>query len=147
MNAKAYFGDALIAAADEAGVEAVNWTEMSNIQDLDIGMETGEANVTTRANSGWEQTAATLKKGTLTFNMIFDNGDAGFTAIQTAFMAAAEISLLALTGDQTVTGTEGLASNFTITNWSQSQPLEEAIKVAVTAKPSSFTLWYEQTGA
>jgi hypothetical protein len=37
---------------------------------------------------------------------------------------------------------QGLAGNFVITNFSRTEPLEDAIKVSVTAKPSSFTQWY-----
>jgi hypothetical protein len=37
---------------------------------------------------------------------------------------------------------QGLVSNFVVTNFSRTEPLEDAIKVSVTAKPSSFTQWY-----
>ncbi len=146
MNAKMYYGDALIAGTGEAAVEAVNWTEQTNVKDASINLETGTADITTRANSGWRATAATLKDGSMEFEMVYDTSDAGFAAIQAAFMASTEISLMHLDGDESTTGSEGLASNFTISNFSITANLEEAMTVSVTAKPSSYTQWYEQTG-
>ena len=71
MNAKAYFG------AAEASLGSL--TEMSNIKDLKVAMEAGEADVTTRANGGWEATAPTLKTCSADFNMQWKPGDTGFT--------------------------------------------------------------------
>jgi hypothetical protein len=45
------------------------------------------------------------------------------------------------------TGKQGLASNFTETNFSREEPLEEAVTVKVTLKPSSFTQWYTVAAA
>ena len=50
-------------------------------------------------------------------------------------------------GDITTSGNQGLAGNFTVTNFSRSEPLEEAVTVSVTLKPSSYTTWYEVAGA
>ena len=38
---------------------------------------------------------------------------------------------------------EGLAGNFTIHTFNRSEPLEGVVVVDVTAKPSSYTAWYE----
>ena len=42
--------------------------------------------VSTRGNSGWRQTLGTLKDGTIEFEMVWDPGDAGFTAIKDAWL-------------------------------------------------------------
>jgi len=42
-------------------------------------------------------------------------------------------------GDVGTVGSECLAGNFTVTNFSRSEPLEEGVTVSVTVKPSSFT--------
>ena len=123
---------------DPAGA---NWNEMDNVRDLTMNLETGESDVTTRANSGWRQTAATLKDGSLEFEMIWDATDAGFTKIQTAWAAGTEVALMALDGGKAVSGSQGLAGNFVVTNFSRGEPLEEAITVSVTVKPSSYTEW------
>jgi len=125
MNGKAYYGTAGTTAA----------SELTNITDVTISLETGEADVTTRGNNGWRATVATLKDGTTEFEMMYDPDDAGFIAIQAAWAASTAIALLFLSG----TGGSGLDADFVITNFSRSEPLEEAMKVSVTAKPTYST--------
>ena len=36
------------------------WTEVTNVKDLTLNLEKGEADVTTRANGGWRATVGTL---------------------------------------------------------------------------------------
>jgi TP901-1 family phage major tail protein len=145
MNAKAYFGLTPVAAATEAAITGATLVELTNIKDLTINLETGEADVTTRANAGWRTTAATLREMTIEFEMQWKTGDAGFEAIKDAWLAADEIVLAALDQEKTVTGAQGPAGNFVITNFSRSEPLEEAMTVSVTAKASSFPQWFEKS--
>ena len=143
MECKLYYDSTPLSGGPETGT----WTEMDNTKDVTLNLETGEADITTRANNGWRATAATLKDGSIEFEMLWDTDDAGFTAIQAAWQNAAEIALAAMDGDITTAGSQGLASNFTVTNFSRSEPLEEAVTVSVTIKPSSYTAWYEVGGA
>lgn len=46
---------------------------------MTLSLETGEADVTTRANSGWRATVGTLKEASVEFEMVWDTADAGFT--------------------------------------------------------------------
>jgi hypothetical protein len=80
------------------------------------------------------------------FEMVWDTDDQGFTAIKDAWLNSTEIALAAMDGDISTGGSQGLASNFTVTNFSRNEPLEEAITVNVTVKPSSQTEWYEVSG-
>lgn len=56
-----------------------SWTELTNVRDVTLSLETGEADVTTRANAGWRATVATLKEASVEFEMVWDTADAGFT--------------------------------------------------------------------
>lgn len=53
-------------------------TEMKNVTDVTLNLETGEADITTRAAEGWRITAATLKEASVEFEMVWDTADAGF---------------------------------------------------------------------
>jgi len=44
-------------------------------------------------------------------------------------------------------GNQGLASNCSVTSFTRNEPLEEAVTVSVTLKPSSFTDWYVVPGS
>jgi predicted secreted protein len=107
-----------------------SWTELANVKDVTLSLETGEADITTRANSGWRATVGTLKEASVEFEMVWDTADAGFTAIKDAFFNNTEIGLQVLDG----AAGSGLEADFSITNFSRSEQLEEALTVSVTAK-------------
>jgi len=133
MDAKIYQG------AEGAALGAL--TEMSNVKDVTLNLSAGEADVTTRANSGWRGTAATLKECSAEFEMLWKPSDAGFAAIKTAYLTNTPIRLAVLTGANDATGSEGPLGDFTISNFSRSEPLEEGVTVSVTAKLASFDQW------
>lgn len=109
---------------------AGSWTELANTKDVTLNLETGEADVTTRANSGWRATVATLKEASVEFEMVWDTADAGFAAIKNAYLNNDPIGLQVLDGEDG----QGLQADFMITAFSRSESLEEAITVSVTAK-------------
>ncbi len=127
MAAKLYF--------KVGGVAAVGaWTELANVKDVTLSLETGEADVTTRANAGWKATIGTLKEGAVEFEMMWDSTDAGFTAIKNAFFGNLAIGLAVMDGAIAAAGSQGLQADFSITQFSREEPLEEAIRVKVQAK-------------
>lgn len=113
-----------------------DWKEVVNVKDLTLNLEAGEADATTRGNNGWKATLATLKDGSIEFEMIWDTADAEFTAIKDAFFNKSPVEVAVLDGDVATTGSQGLRSSMAITNFSRNEPLEEAITVSVTAKPT-----------
>jgi len=112
------------------------WVEMQNVKDVTLNLEAGEADVTTRGNAGWRATIAALKDGSIEYEMVWDTADPDFTAIQQAFFGNTEIEFAVMDGDITASGTQGLRATMSITNFSRSEALEEAIGVSVTAKPT-----------
>ncbi len=120
------------------------WDEIGNVRDLTLNMEMGVADVTTRGGNGWRQNIATLRDGTVTFQMVYDTTDADFTALQTAFLAATaddrEIKVAVLDGaiptDSGDPSAQGLVAFMNVTNFSEPQNLEEAVMVDVTLQPS-----------
>ena len=121
------------------------WNEIGNVRDLTLNMEMGVADVTTRGGNGWRQNIATLRDGTVTFQMVYDTADTDFTALQTAFLAAnaddREIKFAVLDGAIPASGSsepnaQGLVAFMNVTNFSEPQNLEEAVMVDVTLQPS-----------
>ena len=115
------------------------WNEVKNVKDLTLNLEAGEADVSTRGNGGWRANIATLKDASLEFEMVWDTADDDFTAIRTAFLTNAAIEFAVLDGPVATSGSQGLRASMAITNFSRAEPLEEAIKVSVTAKPTYAT--------
>lgn len=112
---------------------AGSWVELANVRDVTLMLEAGEADVTTRANSGWRAVVATLKEASVEFEMVWDTADAGFGAVKDAYLNNAPIGMQILDGSSSGAG-EGLQADFMITSFSRSESLEEAITVSVTAK-------------
>ncbi len=52
--------------------------DMDNAMDVTLNLRNG-GDVTTRGNNGWKATAATLKEGSVEFEMPWKPTDAGFT--------------------------------------------------------------------
>ena len=127
MEAKLYY--------DPSGVGGSSWTELTNVKDVTLNLEAGEADVTTRGNAGWRATVATLRDGSIEFEMVWDTADPGFAAIKDAYFNNTAIALAILDG----ANGEGLDADFSITNFSRNEPLEEALTVSVTAKPTYST--------
>ena len=140
MNAKIYQG---AAAADPSTLDPSTLTEMGNVKDVTLSLEAGEADITTRANSGWRATAPTLRECSCEFEMVWKPGDVGFEAIKSAFLSAGTVALAVLTGAHNESGAEGPVGNWSITNFSRSEALEEAVTVSVTAKLAAFGQWFE----
>ena len=102
------------------GTDLASLDEMDNVKDVSLTLEAGEADVTTRANQGW-----------------------GTPAIKTAFLSSTPLRLAVLTGDVAASGTEGPLGDFSITNFSRDEPLEDAVMTNVTAKLAKFEEWVE----
>jgi len=139
MNAGLYQADA---GETDPGL----MTEVDNVRDVTLSMEAGEADITTRGNSGWRATAPTLRECTVEFQMVWKPGDAVFDAIKAAFLTAGTVALAVLDQKRTVTGAQGPLGDFAITNFSRSEALEEAIVADVTAKLARFEEWHEVAG-
>jgi len=133
MNAKIYQG--------AAGSALAALAEMGNVRDVTLTLEAGEADITTRANSGWRATAPTLRECTAEFEMVWKPGDAGFDAVKNAFLTSATLELAILDQDKATAGAQGPKGSFSITSFSRNEALEEAITVSVTAKLAEFDEW------
>lgn len=124
MDAKTYYS--------VGGQSGGSWVELTNIRDLTLSLESGEADLTTRANNGWRAIVATLKEANVEWEMVWDTDDPGFTAIKDAWFNKQPIGLKLLDRENG----EGLQADFAILSFSRSEPLEEGITVSVTAKPT-----------
>lgn len=134
LEGKVYYGSA----------GAKGTTELKNVKDVTLNLESSEADVTTRANNGWKATVQALKDASLEFEMQWDTEDEGFTAIKDAYFNRSSLALTILDGENG----EGLDADFAVTKFNRSEPLEEAMSVSVTAKPTYSTrapAWIEAT--
>jgi hypothetical protein len=126
LNAKAY--------RNTASWASPTWDEVTNLKDVTINLEAGDADVTTRGGGGFRQSVGTLKDGSVDFQMVWDTADADFTAFKDAFFNNTSIELAFMDGAIATTGSQGLHADFSVVNFSRSEALEEALMVDVTVK-------------
>jgi len=112
------------------------WVELKNVKDVTTTLQKAEADVTTRANKGWRATIGTLKEGSIEFEMIWDTDDTGFVAVRKAWFEDKLIGIAAMTGDIKTNGSEGLWADCSVIDFTRGEPLEEAMTVSVTLKPT-----------
>ena len=108
--------------------------EVTNVKDVSLSLESGEADVTTRKAKGWKLSVATLKEASLEITILYDTEDEDFLAFKEAYFSNTPISLFVTDGDTTA---HGLDAEFSVTGFTVDQPLEEAVTVKVTAKPTA----------
>ena len=109
-------------------------TEVKNVKDLTLNLESGDSDATTRAALGWRVSVATLKDASLEFGMNFDAADADLKAVREAYFANTPLALFVSDGAGT-----GLDADWIITGFNIEQPLEDTSTVSVTAKPTVST--------
>lgn len=120
-------------------------TLVENVKDVTLDLSSAEADVTTRGNDGWRATVATLKEGSIDFQIVWDTEDAFFTALKDAWFDNDAIALLVLDAPTDESG-QGLDADFAVINFTRNEALEDAILVDVTVKPTYSDRapeWYE----
>jgi hypothetical protein len=90
------------------------------------------------------------KQRTGGLEVIWDPSGTGFTAIKDAYFNNTVIGIAAMDGAIATTGSQGLWADCMITDFSREEPLEEAISVKVTAKPTysaNAPIWKTVSGS
>jgi len=135
-DCKLYHSETL--TATPTGAE--DWSEIDNAKDVNLQLDNGEADISTRGST-WKATAATLKEASIETELLWKPSDPAFAAVLDAWLNNKEIAVAAMSGGMAVSGSQGLAGNCVVTSFKRNEPLEEAVTVSVTLKPSSFTTW------
>lgn len=114
------------------------WVHVSRIKDVTLTLEKGEADVSTRAGSGWREIVNTLKDGSVTFSMLQapTGTDTVFAAFRDAWLNGTSIEVAVMDGVITTAGSQGLRATMTVSSFTRNENLEEAIMYDVTIRPT-----------
>lgn len=121
------------------------WLECQDVKDVNINLEKGEADLTTRKNNGWRARRGTLKDGSVEFDMLQDLDDPAYNILQRAFLLNQQIEVCAMNGDVTKPGASGLRAMMDVMSFSEAQPLEDGIGNSVKLAPTPAAVapyWY-----
>ena len=106
-----------------------SWVEATNVKDLNTPFDKTMLDATTRACGGWEQSVCGLKKLELTWDMIWDDEDAFFTEIISAYLLNALIGFRVLDGESG----EGPQADFYISKCERKEPVAGLVEASVSA--------------
>lgn len=109
-------------------------TAYGNCRDVTLNLEKNLADITTRDGDGWRQQVGVLKDGTVTFQSIWDTADAIFIKLQEAWANDTPICFAVL--DTDAIGGQGLYAEFSVSNLTRNEPLEEAMTIDVSMVPT-----------
>lgn len=139
LNCKLYINPTIVSAIPTMTEEG--WLELKRSKDVEVSMTSSEADVSSRDNGGTRQTLQTLDEMTITTEVVYKPGDQAIGALKTARKNRAPIAAAALTGDKAPAEgetSEGAAGNFSITDFSISQKLEDAVRYNLTLKACGY---------
>ena len=143
LEAKFYYNGSTLLDGGSNTPGSLSWTEDQNVKEVNLNTEAGTADMTTRGSNGWRNVLVALKEGSIELTKNFDSADAAYQALRDAYNNRTEIAGAVMSGDINTSGEEGLASNYVVTNFSRSEPLEDGMTVSITLSPSSHTEWYK----
>lgn len=122
------------------GPAPANLTEIGIVKDVTPDYSKGEADFTTRSNNGWRARRGVLIDGSVDLTLVYDTADAAYQAFQKSFLKRTKIALAILDGDKDEAGTKGFWADFEVFNFSDPQPLEDAVIVNINLKPTYSTV-------
>src|SRR4051812_25096042 len=89
---------------------AGSYVAITNVRDVTLNLEKGEADVSTRAGAGWKQTLDGLKDASVSWDMIWDTTDAAMNALAAGFFNNTAVLMAVMDGAYATTGSQGLVA-------------------------------------
>ena len=118
---------------DPDGVGQSSWTLLDDVETVNRNEGTNTATVKNRA-SKFEKDLPGQKTVEFTATMTVDRASADFTALQTAYDSRAMIGIAMMDGPIATSGTKGRQANVLITQFNETEELEDVVKVELTFK-------------
>lgn len=112
------------------------WTARNSVTGVEVSNTLATADITRRGGNGYRQKVGTLAEGDVTFDLIYDSSDAFFDAIDAAYRGRTTIDMWFGSDLISVDGARGFRAAFAVTDFSESQQLEDAIRYSVTLSVS-----------
>lgn len=107
------------------------WGQCDAAKDVSIEVQVNEVDASRRGSGGWRQNETTLKEATVNATFVKDKDDATFVAIESAFRSNSSMEIAVLDGANAV-GTDWLTAKWKVTQWNESQGLEDVVNVEAT---------------
>lgn len=111
------------------------FNEIPNVRDCTITLEKATADVSSRT-SKYRMVRGTMRELTVTFDVVWDTGDADFVALRDAWLNDTTIDMVFLDGSSATTGSQGPRAYWEVIKFSRKEDLEGALMVDVELRPT-----------
>lgn len=128
-----------IAYSNSASAATPTWVEQGSVTSVQVSNSLATADITRRGGNGYRQKVGTLAEGDVTFDLIYDTTDTFFDAIDAAYRGRTTIDMWFASGDEDGEdgdGVRGFRAAFAVTDFSENQELEDAVRYSVTLSVS-----------
>ncbi|MEO0966549.1 MAG: phage tail tube protein [Planctomycetota bacterium] len=136
---KAYIGDAVLTAADNAAVSARTWTEVPEVNRL---TRNGNRNTTDFQTREGTFTTVGPAKRSFTLSVGYKPNNAFITSLEDAFDNKTAVAFAVMDGDIATQNNKGTVGNFFVTSINNPQDPGATATYEVTVEPASFVHTY-----
>jgi hypothetical protein len=115
------------------------WVEVTEAQNVTVGITFNESDVTTRGAGGVKQTEPTILELSIEFDIPYLPGSTNFLALQAAAFGRTKIGIAAMSDDITNDGSEGPWADVKLFALPIDESIDKTASVKFTAKPCYST--------
>lgn len=133
-----------ITGFDPSDGSLISAAELTSMTGVDISNSLATADVTRRGGNGYRQKIGTLAEGDVSFDIILDPDDTFFNDLDVAFRNRSTLDIWFGQGAINDTAADpdvaGFFAEFAVTDFSEKQELEDAVRYSVTLAVSGNTI-------
>jgi predicted secreted protein len=134
-------GDAakLYIGASAAALSAC--TLYGGVKDIELTLNADEVENDFRDNAGWHSKVPGMRECAIEFTARAKTTDTNYKIIEAAYLAGTQIRMAALLGAVSTTGSDGPKGDFSIVDYSRSEPNNEIVTTKVKAVLTEYDQW------
>ena len=110
------------------------WNEIAGVEDVSLGLEDEEADLTTRDMPGFRAVVQGLRSWDVEFTIVWDPSEATFESLRAAYFGRTRIGLRVLDGEVGTSGSQGPQADYVITRFSRGEQRGDVMVANVMAK-------------
>ena len=123
-----------------------SWQELDTVRDVTLSLSANDVDDTSRTTNGWRSRLAGLREWGLSFEMIYNPDNTAWQKVREAYFNGTAIEILALDGDITVDGQEGVRGTVYVTSFERAEPLEDVVVNNTEMVGNGTPAWVESSG-
>ncbi len=122
------------------------WTEILPIRDMTLPQTDDDVDASSREGEGSKEVEPGMRDNSIEFDMVYNQADAAFAALQAGYNARSAVEFLVLDGPNSTAGSQGLRATMKLNKFTRKEELTGAVMTEVKATPAknanAAPAWY-----